>query len=330
MVMKMSNKFKFIIMFVLLMISLVLGILFGGAKLSFNEVIQGLFVIDNSVSNVIIYNIRLPRILACIIAGTGLSLSGLILQSVTNNNLASPNIIGVNAGAGLFVIILLYFMPKALYLLPIVAFIGAFLTTLLIIFISKKVGVTSVSIILSGIAITTLINAIISFVTMLDGDVLISYNYFSLGGVNGISVNQLIIPSVLIIICYCITFILSNKLDILMLGDDISISLGINVKKIKFILLMIASLSSASVVSFAGLLGFIGLVVPHVCRKLVGNKTKNILISSVFIGSIIMILGDLLGRTLFAPSEIPVGIVMALIGAPFFLFLLLRGKYARV
>lgn len=321
-----KNKFLnvLVILIIVLIISFLMALLFGGVHIALKDVLLGLFNNEDTKYAIIMKQIRLPRVIGAIIAGVGLSVSGLIIQNITNNNLASPNIIGINSGAGLSVIIILLCIPT-FYLLPIAAFIGAFLATLVIMAISNKVGGSKVTIILSGIVVTTLLNAIISLISLIDSDVLLSYNYFSIGGLNGISFHKLFVPGLLMIIVLIITIIISRKLDVLALGDDIATSLGINVKKTRMLAMVLASLSAACVVSFAGLLGFVGLIVPHIARKIIGNNTRKSLVVSVLVGSILVILADLLGRVVIAPSEVPVGIIMAFIGAPFFLILLLKG-----
>jgi len=161
---------------------------------------------------------------------------------------------------------------------------------------------------------------------MLDADVLASYNYFSIGGFAGVRLESMIVPAVIIFICFIVSLVLSHRIDLFCLGDSIASSVGVRVKALRMVCLICASASAASVVSFAGLLGFVGLIVPHIARRLVGNNTKYLLIASALIGSVLVVLADLVGRILFRPTEIPVGIVMALLGAPFFFVLLLKGR----
>ena len=317
------------VLILILIISFILGLIFGGVQISLKDVIKGLFSTNDKYS-IIMKNIRLPRVLGCMVAGIGLSIAGVLLQNVTNNSLASPNIIGVNSGAGLFVICLLSFIPNIFYALPVVAFFGAFVTTLLIIAISNKIGSSKITILLSGMIITTLLNAIISLISLLNTDALISYNYFSIGGLNGLSYEKLVIPLIFVVIALFFSVIFSKDIEVLALGNEMAISLGVNVKRIRMIALILSSIAASAVVSFAGLLGFVGLIVPHMARKIVGNNTRKSLFASALIGSSLVILADLIGRVIIAPSEIPVGIIMALIGAPFFLVLLLNGgRYAR-
>ena len=323
---KNKNKLCFIILIVLLVLVFIVSLIFGSTSLSLKEVFTGLFGKEDHTIVIIMQKIRLPRILAAIVAGIGLSISGLLLQSLTNNKLASPNIIGVNSGAGLAIIVFLTFFPSLVSVLPIASFLGAFVSTLLILFISNRLGNNKSIIILVGIALTTILNALISFITIINPDASISYNYFSIGGLLDVSLNELIIPGILIMLSLIISLIIARKIEILSLGDSLATSLGEDVKKIRVVALICASLAAASVVSFAGLLGFVGLVVPHIARRLnKGNLRSGFIISSL-VGSIIVMFADMLGRIIFAPSELPVGILMALIGAPFFLVLLFKEK----
>lgn len=314
----------FSVMVACLALSLLLGVALGSTSLSAKEIIAGLK--EGNHISIIILQLRLPRVLAALLAGVGLSVSGVLLQSVTGNPLASPNIIGVNAGAGFSTILLLTFYGGATVLTPFFAFIGAFCTTLIIVFTASRLGATSTTVILAGIAVTTLLNACISFLSLLDGDVLTSYNAFSIGGLRGVSTSQLYIPAAIIFISLAAALILSRHIRLLSLGDKMAASLGVKVRAVRFFALLLASASAAAVVSFAGLLGFVGLVVPHIARRIVGERTSVLLIASSLIGAILVILADLFGRIILAPSEIPVGIIMALIGAPFFFILLIKRR----
>ena len=276
--------------------------------------------------NTIVLGLRLPRALAGMLAGVGLSVSGVLLQSVTGNALASPNIIGVNSGAGLAVILTLAFFPAMQSLLPLTAFVGAMITTLIIVQLGRRFGGTAITVILAGVAMTALLNAALSFVTLLDTDVVSAYNYFSIGGLSGVLMRQLPLPAFLILASLALAILLSRPLEALRLGDGTAASLGVRVALLRRIALILASACAAAAVSFAGLLGFVGLVVPHMARGLVGERISRTLPASALLGGALVLVSDLVGRTVLAPTEIPVGILMALIGAPFFLFLLIRRR----
>ncbi len=275
---------------------------------------------------VILYSLRLPRLIAALLAGIGLSLSGVLLQRVTNNDLASPNIIGVNAGAGFSVMLCLCFAPRAVSALPFAAFAGAFGTTLLILTLSRHLGASKTALVLCGVACTTVFQAGISFLTLLDTDALVSYSAFSMGGLSGVTLRQLAIPAVLIVLCLLMSRIFAGKINTLCLGDELASCVGIHVRTMRLICLILASASAASVVSYAGLLGFVGLMAPHITRALVGGDVRRQLRAAPAVGAILVIVSDLIGRTILAPTEIPVGVLMALLGAPFFFFLLYQGR----
>lgn len=275
---------------------------------------------------VILYAVRIPRLLAGICAGVGLSVSGVLLQQLTGNALAGPNIIGVNAGAGFACVLLLSYAPTAAAnaaVLPIGAFAGAFVTTLLIAALSRRMQRSGV--VLAGIAVTAILNAGISFLTLLDTDVLTSYNAFSVGGFAGVSVRQLCYPAAVIVCAAAAAALFSRHTALLALGDDAAAMLGISVSRTRLIGILCASASAAAAVSFAGLLGFVGLIVPHMARRIIGRDSgAGLLFMCMLLGGAVSVAGDFLGRIIAAPTEIPVGIMMALVGGPFFLYLLLR------
>lgn len=311
----------------LLVLVLVLSLFCGSASFSASELFGGLTRQDGyETVSFILYALRLPRTLAALIAGVGLSLSGTLLQNIMGNPLVSPNTIGVNAGAGLTVVVFLTFFPRAIFLLPLAAFVGAFGTSLLILAVSQKAGGGKGTVVLAGIAVTTLFQAIISFFSTLDTDVLSLYTAFSVGSLQGVTGEQLVVPGLLVLGCLVLSLVLSGRIAVLSLGDSMAASLGVSVRRMRAVCLLLASLSAASVVSYAGLLGFVGLVTPHMSRRLVGTDIRSQLCGSALLGGSLVMLSDLLGRVLFAPSEIAVGILLALVGAPFFFYLLLQRK----
>lgn len=294
--------------------------------MSLQEVVDGLLGLGERRYVLIIRHVRLPRLVAGLLAGIGLSVSGTLLQSVTQNKLAGPNIIGVNAGAGLMVVFMMSFFPHAIYAFPAASFFGAFLTTLLILFLANQLGNTKITVILAGMALTTVFSAAISFFCLLDSDIASAYVAFSVGSIAQVTMEQLIIPGGMIVLSLVISVLLAKRIDVLHLGDSLASSLGIRVRLLRGICLAASSCAAAAVVSYAGLLGFVGLIVPHIARNLIGEKARSSLLCGALIGPILVILGDTMGRIVFSPTEIPVGIMMALIGSPFFLYLLFRRK----
>lgn len=311
----------------LVIISILAGLSLGSAQLSLGDILQGLLgKPELETEGFIISSIRWPRVFSGLFAGIGLSVAGVLLQAVTNNALASPNIIGVNAGAGFAVILCMCLFPMAFAWLPVAAFVGALITTLFIITLAHKINSSKITIVLAGIACTALLSAGISFLSMLYPDVFESYHYFSVGGFSGTPMEQLYLPAGIILVCFMLAMVFSRQINLLCLGDSMAASLGVRVKRLRMICLVLASASAASVVSYAGLLGFVGLVVPHIGRRLVGTDVRWLLPTSALLGASLVILSDMVGRVAFAPSEIPVGIIMALIGAPFFFVLLIKRR----
>ena len=303
----------------LLAVTVLLGLCFGSVSLS--RLLAG-----EETARLILWQLRLPRVAAGVLAGLGLSTAGVLLQTVTSNDLAGPNIIGVNSGAGLAVIGLLTFAPGAGKLLPLAAFLGAFAAALLIAAAAGRLGASRSGIVLIGIAVTAVFNAAISFLSLLDEGVLAQYNHFTVGSLKGVRLEELLLPAVLILAAFLGSLAIGHSLGTLCLGDAAAAALGVRVKALRLTALALAAACAAAVVSFAGLLGFVGLMVPHISRALVGPRPRKLLIASALVGGVLVVLADLLGRVLAAPSELPVGILLSLVGGPYFLILLVRRK----
>lgn len=322
-----DKRFLYAICLLMFLFTMGLSLVWGSAVFSPEELLGGLAGKSGyETVHFILYSLRLPRVLAALVAGIGLSAAGVLLQNVMGNPLASPNTIGVNAGAGLTVVLFLTAVPTSVFLLPFAAFLGAFGTSLLILAVSRKAGGGKGTVVLAGIAVTTLFQALISFFSTLDTDVLSLYTAFSIGSFQGVTTERILVPGVLVICCLVCALALSGRIAVLSLGDGMAASLGVSVRRTRAVCLLLASLSAAAVISYAGLLGFVGLVVPHMGRKIFGTDIRHQLSGSALLGGILVMLSDLLGRVLFAPSEISVGIVMSLVGAPFFFFLLMKRK----
>lgn len=315
---------------ILLLVGILLSISLGSSKISISKIVPVL--LDgkaNSTESQIINYVRIPRTLAAILVGCALSIAGLILQSVLNNPLASPNIIGVNSGAGLFTTLVIALFPGYFNLLPLAAFGGALLSTLLVYFIAKKTGASRMTIVLAGVAVSSIVGAITDTVLTLWPDTAISRISFLIGGLSGVTLDRLKLPGILIFTALALSFIFSADMNILSLGDETAKSLGLNVSRYRFLFLVLSSLLAGSAISFAGLLGFIGLIIPHAGRFIVENDNRILIPVCSLMGSVFVLFCDIASRTLFAPFEIPVGIIMSFFGGPFFIYLLL-GKRRRL
>lgn len=302
----------------------------GAVRLPVSTVIKMLAGgMDGSTEANIVILARLPRTLGCLLAGMALAVSGAVIQNVLANPLAAPNIIGVNSGAGVMVALVSALLPASTALTPIAAFVGALGAVLLVLLIAEKNGASRITLVLAGVAVSTMFGAIIDAVITFFPDALIGYSDFRIGGFSHVSMNRvvsamwMILPGILVLIS------MANEMDVLALGTDVAQSLGMNAKRIRLILLALAAALAGAAVSFAGLLGFVGLIVPQMMRRLVGEDSLSLLLACVFGGASMVTICDLLSRMIFAPYEIPVGILLSLIGGPFFIWLLLRQRGVR-
>lgn len=300
----------------------------GALKISIVDVLRAIFIEKEGLNRNIIWKIRVPRTLVAGAVGICLSLSGGILQGVMRNPLASPNIIGVSSGAGLAATVTLVLFPSYEYLLTPAAFMGAFCTTLIIYFLSWKDGIKPLRMVLSGIAISSFIGAIINTILIFFPDRVQNTLGFTVGSLAARTWIHFRLLWPYALVGFILTMIMSRKLNILMLGDEIAGSLGLNIEKTRMVLIICASLLAASAVSVVGMLGFVGLVIPHITRLIIGSDYRYLFPASALLGASIMMICDTIARTIVEPIELPVGIIMAGIGAPFFLYLL-RGGFKR-
>lgn len=314
----------------LLPASFLLSILFGSVSVGISDICSSILSPKtNSTVYTLITAVRLPRALGGLFAGIGLSVSGVILQTVMNNALASPSTIGVNSGAGFAVMLAMLLFPHNIFLIPVSAFAGALFTSLAVFALAYLADSSRTTIILAGITISSFLNAGTNTIKILDTELSVNLTSFLSGSLSGLTFNRLAFPCLCILAAFCFSLCLGRVLNILGLGDDIARSLGLNVSFTRLLLLTLASLLAGCVVSFAGLLSFAGLIVPHICRQLFGNDARFLLPCSALLGGSFVLGCDLLGRLLLRPFELPAGIIMAFIGGPFFLYLLLKKKGGR-
>ena len=302
-----------------------LSILFGSTTVDLLSMLKG----DNDKAYRIIMHIRLPRTVGAILSGCALAVSGVLIQAVLNNPIASPNIIGVNSGAGLAAVLLITAFPTLISYIPVAAFLGALTSCFIIYLFSLKSGADKITIALVGIAVSSILSAGINLVKILFPDSVFDADLFLIGGLSGVTLKKLILPAILIFFAVLISVILSRATDIITLGDETAQTLGINTKVFKFALLVIASVLAGSAVSFAGVIGFVGLLVPHIARKFVGTKHILLIPAVSLMGSCLVLICDLFGRLIAAPYEVSVGIILAFLGGPFFIALIFSKRKNR-
>ena len=262
----------------------------------------------------ILVNVRLPRVLAALLAGGALAVAGAIIQAVLDNPMASPNIIGINSGAGLAVLVAASVFPSALA------------TALVIFGISLGASTSRLTVVLAGIAITSVFGAGMNTILIVNPDAYIGSSSFLVGGLSGVLMGDLWWPALYIVAGLAAALVAAGKLNIMALGDDTAHALGMNVGATRLAMLGLAAVLAGVAVSFAGLLGFVGLIVPHLVRFFVGHDNRWVLPLSAACGAAFVVLCDLLSRIMFAPYEVPVGILMAFLGGPFFIYLILKNR----
>lgn len=320
-----KQKITILVFFTLSILTFLVSVGNGAVQMSPVKIIKTLLFDQGSTSYQIIWNVRIPRTIVAALVGVNLSLAGVVLQGIMRNPLASPSTIGVSAGAGLVGLIFLILFPQYYYLAPIGSFLGALGATMLIYGLAWNGGVMPTRMILAGVAVSSLFgagnNALMTFYPDRVSGVL----NFMVGGLASITWGDLILIFPYTIICGTILMFLPTRLNVLMLGDEVSTGLGLNVEKTRFLFIILSSFLAGSAVSVVGLLGFVGLMVPHITRILIGSDHKYLLPACIFTGAIFVMLCDTVSRVIFQPTEVPVGIIISAIGAPFFLYLL-KGK----
>lgn len=309
----------------LVLLTALLNFCLGAETVPPREVFQALMGKGSgTVAFRIIRYVRLPRVYACLLTGAALAASGAIIQGVLSNALAAPSTIGVNSGAGLMVAVCCAIAPSAVTLVPYAALAGGFLGVSLVLFIAERTGASKITLVLAGVAVSSIFSAGIDAVVTFVPEALNGYSDFRIGGFSGMSMNR-IAPAVWpIALSFLAALSLHNEMDVLMLGTEQAQSLGVPAKRLRILVLALAAVMAGAAVSISGLIGFVGLIVPHIMRRLVGEESGPLLVTSALGGAVLLGLCDLLARTLFAPFELPVGIVMALVGGPFFIWLLQR------
>ena len=321
------KKSILVLLALIVILAAVLSLCLGAAALTPGDMLAVLTgrQTGTAAARILLY-VRLPRTAACLLAGGALAVSGAVIQGVLANSLAAPNIIGVNAGAGLMVVLCCALVPTAAALTPYAAFAGALLGVLLVLFISEKSGASKMTLVLAGVAMSSLFSAGIDTVLTLVPDALMGYSDFRIGGFSGVSMARVAPAFWVVLVSLVAVFSLCNELDVLMLGTETAQTLGLPARRLRIVLLALAAALSGAAVSFSGLLGFVGLIVPHIMRRLVGEESRVLLPAVLLGGAGLVTLCDLLARVLFAPYELPVGIVLSLVGGPFFLWLLLTKR----
>lgn len=311
---------RFAALCMVFLVCLILGIIFGSTRASITDALHALKNGDMGSATLRIYlYVRLPRVAAAILSGSALAVAGALIQAVLQNPMAAPNVIGVNSGAGFAVSIVVALFPTAIWAMPVAAFGGALAACMLIYLIAAQTGANRTTITLVGVAISSIFSAGMNAIKTVFPESMYNTSTFLIGGIAGVQYSRLLPPACIIVLGICTALVCARQIDVLSLGADPAASLGMNVRAFRFAMLALASALAGSAVSFAGLLGFVGLLVPHISRRIVGGSHRKLLPFCAVAGATLVLACDLLGRVLFAPYELPVGIILSFIGGPFFI-----------
>lgn len=339
-----NNYFlKFIILLALLIFVPIICITFGSVHIdthiTFKSLINNLTGYEifqkNWTSNIdnIIFRLRLPRILLALLTGAALSLIGILIQTLTKNSLADPYILGISSGASTgatMSIVLGAFSFLGNFNIAFGAFLGAILASFIVFKLSKITQTYSnTKLILTGVAVSSIFTAITTFViTCAKNDSLVKNAVFwTIGSLAGANYFQVKLVLVILIFSIVSSLFLHRDLDTLLLGEINAQNLGINTRLIIRYILLISTILTGTVVAFTGVIGFVGLIVPHMARNLVGSSHKKLIPFGIMLGGLLMVIADTIARTILSPEEIPIGVITAIIGAPIFLCLINKNSY---
>jgi iron complex transport system permease protein len=343
---RISRATLFLSLILLLLATVFAAIVLGAASIPLKSALavllspftglNGLFkgVEVTEVQRGIILQLRLPRVIQAAIVGASLSLAGAVYQGLFRNPMADPYVLGVSSGAALGAVAAMLTGGTLLFAgftaVPLFAFIGG-ISTIALVYYMSRVGkfVPVMTLLLSGIAVSAFLSAIVSLLTYFAGENLHQVVFWMMGGVSGANWSRVVAMLPYASIGFFCIYYYARELNVLLLGEETARHLGVNTERVKIILLAAASLLVAAAVSTSGIIGFVGLVVPHLIRIAVGPDHRVLLPASALLGAILLIAADTLARNIIAPAELPVGIITSMVGAPMFIYLLKKRKKLR-
>lgn len=326
--MKLDKKYLTILLGALTLV-LLLGIFstVGTVDLKLNEIISALVNNDNKMVTTIVYKMRLPRNILAALVGANLAVAGILLQSVMKNPLADPGITGVSTGASVAAIIILLLLPQFTPILPLVAFIGGAFACILVFIMAYKNGIKPARIVLAGVAVNSILGGVISFLSTMYSDRIQSAMLWLNGSLATKTWSHVEMLFAYSIIGLIISLFLIRSANILQLGDDAAKNLGLNVNLTRIVICSVAVFLAGISTAVVGIISFVGLIVPHIARMIMGSDHKYTIPFSIVLGGIVLLVADTLGRTIGGAIEIPVGVIMSIFGGPFFLYLLRKRGY---
>jgi iron complex transport system permease protein len=321
----------------MILILLIIGagsLLAGNVHIDFSHVLRYLakaLIGDFSITSqeeLILFSVRLPRIIFAGIVGASLSLGGVVFQAILRNPLADPYVLGISGGSALGAIIGILLGASSFYLgVPLLAFVGALATVFLVFVVAggTRGPLLDNSLLLSGVVVNAFFSAaILFFLSIVNSMELHSITFWLMGDLSRASTKEICLAAFCLIAGFVLLYVQARKLNLIVQGEDTALQLGVNVERTKQRLLIVTSLITAVAVSLAGIIGFVGIMVPHFMRLIFGSDHRLLLPVSVLFGASFLIVADTIARVVFAPAELPVGVITALCGAPYFIFLLKR------
>ncbi len=318
-----KSKQIFSLLVIILVTSLIIGMFWGTSYIPPRE------VFSNEINKQIVFELRTPRMIAALISGMTLAASGLLIQNSMRNQLADSSILGFQSGATLMALLIMLAVPSLYPILPLISFCGGLIVYIIIILISRQ-NSSSLFIVVSGIAISAVVRSMISLVTLLFADNFentVSWTNGSLNSVSQVDAALMLFYGTLLLV---VTIMIIGKLDLLLLDDEYLTNLGVNTTKMRIGATLLAILLTSVSVSFVGTIGFVGLLAPHITRRLVVNTSANLMPISIVLGGVLVLGCDTLQRLLIPIYEIPVGTIMSLFGGIYLVYLLVRSQDVRV
>lgn len=306
--------------------TILISLRIGSIDISFKELIDGMFLSKQSNNFLIIRDLRMPRVLSAVLIGGNLAVAGALLQTTMKNPLADPGIIGISSGASLGAIAVMVIFTDLIKYKIIIAFIGGIIAACLVYLIGEDKGFSPVRIILAGVCVNSILNALSSMVTVFNSAGVSSIQTWLLGSLVNVTLNDFKILALYTIVGIALCLLVIKSCDLMGLGDKTAQSLGLNVNRVRVMITFVAVFLTSISTGVGGVISFVGLVIPHICRFLIGSSHKFLIPFSYFMGGFLLLVADTVSRNIFRPYEIPVGLTMCLVGGPFFIYILRRSK----
>lgn len=324
--MKLRRSAYFVIAFLLFILVAVFSISAGAVKIPLQEILNVFMGGGDETSRTIILTLRLPRVIGAAVVGMGLSIVGAFFQGLLRNSMADPYVLGISSGAALGATIAIV-LGFGFFGLNVMAFITSLITVFFVYTISKAgTRVSMTTMLLAGIAVSAFISAVVSLMMLLNRSELSRIIFWTMGGFNLTSWQDVLFSVPVIVIGSFVMYMFSRDVNAILTGEEVAEHLGVNTELVKKVVLVIGSLVTATAVSVGGIIGFVGLIVPHISRLIIGPDNRVLVPFSGIVGAMFLVFADVMARVILKPVEVPVGIITAAFGGPFFLYLLIKNK----